>query len=229
MSPPISAAIMAKAPVPGLCKTRLCPPLSLDQAASVHAALLADSVAWLESVPLHQRLLLAAPESDGVARLQALYPSWNVQAQVGGELGARMDAALGMLLGGGAAGAFLIGSDAPEMPLEAVRQGAAWLGSAAGSPPRVLLGPALDGGYWLVGVSQPAPWLFANMVWSTSHVLEQTLQRAASHGAQVMMLPRCQDVDDVDSLRSVLPVLVPGSALHTLMAGPLGQALLQPA
>ena len=64
----------------------------------------------------------------------------------------------------------------------------------------VVIGPALDGGYYLIGVALPAPWLFAAMAWGTSSVLVTTLQRCAAHGVVPGILPPLADLDRPEDL-----------------------------
>src|SRR5258706_7605665 len=94
-SHPITLALVARAPVPGRCKTRLVPALGAEGAARLYEAMLGDSFAALARVGATRLVLLAAPEEDGVAALRALAPpGWDVVAQSSGDLGARLARAL---------------------------------------------------------------------------------------------------------------------------------------
>src|SRR5205807_3834985 len=85
---------------------------------------------------------------------------------------------------------------------------------------RLVLGPAEDGGYYLIGLKQPHRRLFEDIAWSTERVLRQTLDRAAELGLQTVTLPSWYDVDDVVSLRRLIgelgsPVTRGYAAVHT--------------
>ena len=138
-------------------------------------------------------------------------------AQHGAELGARMDAAITAELGQGASSVVLIGTDSPTLPTAYLQRAAAWLGGDA----EVVLGPAADGGYYLIGARRPIPELFATGIsWGTAQVLPATLLRLQSlrdRGVRVALLPFFYDVDTPQDLRLLLAHLRlsgPGHADH---------------
>jgi glycosyltransferase A (GT-A) superfamily protein (DUF2064 family) len=131
------------------------------------------------------------------AALRTLLPEgFPLLAQGDGDLGARMAKATADLLAAGHAGVVLIGSDSPTMPV-AILRGAV---DAVRAGDGVVLSPAMDGGYTLIGLSRPQPRLFENMPWSTGEVYELTVRRAREIELPVVALPRWYDVDDVASL-----------------------------
>jgi rSAM/selenodomain-associated transferase 1 len=178
-------AIFAKAPVAGLVKTRLCPPLTPAQAAAFAAASLCDTAAKaLGIVPCPalyyhgDRGVIEAALLGGSIAPDLL--CWVSQGE--GDLGARMARV--------PAPCVIVGSDSPSLPAAFVSDALAVIRSG-----RVALGPASDGGYYLIGLPGPLPELFAGVDWSTDRVLGQTLGKAERIGAPVVLLPQWYDVD----------------------------------
>lgn len=192
---------MARAPLPGLCKTRLARVLGDDRAAELYRAMLVDTLAAYSNLPFCRRIILAAPENDGPAVLQSVAPAgWNVCQQVGSDLGARLGHARASLAPGRL---ILASSDSPILPLESLRQALAdWTDER-----RVLLGRCHDGGYYLIGLATAELGVFQNVAWSTERVADQTIQRCRDLGLSVHELPTIHDVDepaDVERLRDAL-------------------------
>jgi len=196
-------AVMAKAPIPGLVKTRLVPPLTCDQAAELSKALLADQLEHVSALRSADLYLAFAPEHAG-ATLASLLPSGcRMFAQRGDDLGARMESCFAELSRRGHRNLLLIGGDLPPVPLAFFTQAFDFL--AIGEP-RVVLGPSRDGGYYLIGMNQPTPELFSRMTWSHDRVLAQTTGRLARLGIEFTVLPPWFDVDcpqDMDALRAI--------------------------
>ncbi|MEQ1785210.1 MAG: TIGR04282 family arsenosugar biosynthesis glycosyltransferase, partial [Hyphomonadaceae bacterium] len=119
--------------------------------------------------------------------------------QVGDDLGARMQQAFDTLFAQGYQRVFIVGTDIPSLPLDHYKQALALLDSHD-----VVLGPALDGGYYLIGLKQPRPELFANIAWSTDRVLAATQEKAASLGLKTALLPPWRDVDTIDDLQALI-------------------------
>ena len=202
--PPGSCAmgIMAKAPASGRVKTRLVPPLTPDEAAALGGCFLRDVAAAVEAAAA------AHPAIHGVAvyhpageegRLDGLVPpGFALLLQRGGDLGERLFHAAEDLLAAGFHAACLLNSDSPTLPAALLREAALAL-EAPGD--RVVLGPAADGGYYLVGLKRPHRRLFEEIAWSTSTVLAETLARARERSLEVHLLPEWYDVDDLASLR----------------------------
>ena len=142
-------AVMAKAPRAGLVKTRLCPPLSPDEAAELARAFLLDAVDQVRSVAAARPAMAYAPV-DARAFFHALAPDFALVAQRGDDLGARLSHAFEDLLADGAPGAIVIGSDVPTLPSAVL---AAALDRLAGAD--LVLGPSEDGGYYLIGLREP--------------------------------------------------------------------------
>jgi len=186
----VQLALLAKAPVAGLAKTRLIPALGPQGAArlqrqltcrALHAALAADlgTVTLWGAPDAHHRFFRALQRRTGVACL----------AQPEGDLGQRMHAAFerhcthGPLL--------LLGTDCPPLSAEHLRRAALALLDGADA----VFHPAEDGGYVLVGLRQPQPGLFVDMIWSTAQVMAQTRRRAQALGLRWQELETLWDVD----------------------------------
>lgn len=202
--------VMARAPVSGQVKTRLCrsepeasdPALTPAQAAAVHAAFVADVCrSGARSGMRRRRLYVAGDPADPQLTAVAQAHGFVIREQQGAELGARMAAAIAAELLAGASAVVLIGTDSPTLPAAYLARAASWLGEAT----EVVLGPAADGGYYLIGARRPLPELFAaGIKWGTAQVLPATLERLrrlADSGLQVALLPFFYDVDTPQDLR----------------------------
>lgn len=185
-------AAMAKVPVAGDVKTRLCPPLSLDQAAELGRCLLEDRVEQLAAVPMTDRVVAFSPPERELALRRLVPPGVRLVVQRGDDLGARMDRLLSDLLAEGYAGAVAVGTDTPTLPTAYLEEACAVLRSGAAD---VALGPSEDGGYYLIGLAAPAPELFVGVPWSTAAVYAETLARARAGRRRIAILPRWFDVD----------------------------------
>jgi rSAM/selenodomain-associated transferase 1 len=188
----VALAVMAKQPLPGRVKTRLCPPLSPGAAADLADCLLHDAVDQLRRIPGARPVIgYDPPEAEAYFRALAGEQVLLV-AQEGGDLGERMQGVLSRLLFEHAA-AMVLGADLPGLPDAFLVEAVTRLTSGADD---VVLGPTADGGYYAIGLRAAAPALFAEMPWSTSHVLEETVARAKRAGLRVHLLPAWRDLDD---------------------------------
>jgi rSAM/selenodomain-associated transferase 1 len=183
------AAVMAKQPVPGRVKTRLCPPLSPEQAAGLAAALLADALSVLAATPE----VITAIAADGEITPP---PGFLRVAQRGDGLSARIPNAAADLLDG-ADGVLLFGADTLGLSPADLAHAAALL-AAPGD--RVVLGPSQDGGYWLIGLKAPHPELFQGMRWSHARVLDDQLAACARQGPPVAFTATRADCDGPEDL-----------------------------
>ncbi len=196
----VAIGVVAKAPEPGFVKTRLTPPLSAHQAAEVYRALLFDTLGAIERSHASKRVLLAAPERDGVDKLAGLIADrngWSVVAQRGGDLGERLDHGIEDLLATGVRGAVIVSSDTPFLDAGEIDEASEWL---VATPGRSLFGPACDGGYYLIGLTRPDPSLFRGIAWSTPGVGAMTLQRMNDAGLDVRKATTRFDIDDAADL-----------------------------
>jgi len=193
-------AVMAKAPRSGEVKTRLVPPLEAEEAAILSTCFLRDITANFmaasRSVPIAGYIAYSPPGSEQLFRTLVpaeirLLPSRRIG------LGHSLLDATEDLLAAGYGAACLVNSDSPTLPTSILVEAAQAL-RAPGD--RVVLGPACDGGYYLVGLKQPHRHLFEDIAWSTERVFRQTVERAASIGLDVVTLAPWYDVDNATSL-----------------------------
>lgn len=191
--------VVAKRPVPGQTKTRLAPPLSYEQAAALYEGFLRDTLDLMRAVPDARRVIAYLPREarDYFARLA---PGFDLIPQSGDDLGARLDHALTDYLSRGAERVVIMNSDGPTLPIEYVRQAFAVLSDHID----VVLGPSDDGGYYLIGLREPAPRLLRDARMSTPHALADTLQIAREENLRVALLPPWYDVDDHASLERLI-------------------------
>ena len=186
-------AILTRAPSSG-GKSRLFHALRRPPDPDLLAALLLDTVDAVQSANVS--CLIAVEPADRCDDVRALVPDVEVVPQAGGSLGARMSAAMGDALMQGASAVAIIGSDLPDLQPAVITQAFATLET---DPAAVVLGPARDGGYYLIAGTSVPP-LFDGIEWGTSSVLEQTLAVARDCGVRVHLLPEMEDVDDVEGL-----------------------------
>ncbi|MBL0718834.1 TIGR04282 family arsenosugar biosynthesis glycosyltransferase [Piscinibacter sp. Jin2] len=192
MPPRFHLTVLAKAPVPGLAKTRLIPALGPEGAAALAERLLDHALDQALAAGFDTVELCVTPDADHPAvQRQAARPGLRLSLQGEGDLGARMARALDRALAGGAAGAVLIGTDAPALDAARLRAAAQALAQAD-----AVTVPAHDGGYALIGLRRPAPALFEGMAWSTAGVLAATRARAAAAGLRLAELAPLHDIDE---------------------------------
>jgi rSAM/selenodomain-associated transferase 1 len=175
--------VIAKAPVPSRSKTRLCPPCTDEQAASLAEAALADTLETVREVNCGGRTLVL----DGVPG-EWLPEGFEVVAQRGEGLAERLAAAFA-----GADGpALLVGMDTPQLRPEMLDDALGWLGRPGCD---AVLGPAEDGGYWAIGMRVPQPDAFLGVPMSTERTAEHQRRRLRRLGMGVKELETLRDVD----------------------------------
>jgi hypothetical protein len=186
--------VFVRAPAAGRVKTRLTPPLSPQQANDLYLAFLVDLCGRLrDSTKYRPTIFLAGarvPQLDEV-----LDPRWPVVAQAEGHLGDRLRAAFDLLLREPGERAVVIGSDSPDLPLAYLKRAFMLLKHRD-----VVIGPAVDGGYYLIGLRRPAPSLFEGNHWGTELVLDKTLDAVERDNLTLGLLAPWYDVDDDASL-----------------------------
>ena len=193
---------MAKHPVPGQVKTRLAVALGADTACALYRGFVLDLAERLGALPYAVTWAYTPPG----APFGELLPGARCRPQRGRDLGERLAAAIADELAAGPGPVLAIGADAPHIPAAVLAEAAAALADRAD----VVLGPAADGGYYLIGLRGPAPGLFAGIAWSTAGVLEATLARAGAAGLAVHLLPPSFDVDEVADLARLRELLARG-------------------
>jgi uncharacterized protein len=200
-------AIMAKAPRAGKVKTRLAPPLTLEQSAALNICFLKDTAENLATVDGAEGLICYTPVSDEAAFDGLLPESFKLIAQRGDKFGERLLAATEDILACGYGSVCLIDSDSPTVPKAAFEQAVAEL---AREGDRVVLGPSHDGGYYLIGLKQAHAAVFENITWSTASVLDETMERTRDAGIEVVLLPLWYDVDDAATLAVLREEVIEG-------------------
>ncbi|MBM4385105.1 MAG: TIGR04282 family arsenosugar biosynthesis glycosyltransferase [Deltaproteobacteria bacterium] len=196
--------VFAKWPEPGAVKTRLCPPLTPEQAAAFYDAMLGDVLdATAREAPRRGlALALAVTPAERARDFSARAPAYRVFAQQGADLSQRMEHAAASELARGAQRVLLRGSDSPALAPEVLDAALAALARVD-----VALSPDRDGGYNLVALRRFAPGLFAHAM-STSTVLDDTRTAAARLGLASEVLAPGFDIDtaaDFAPLREARP------------------------
>jgi hypothetical protein len=193
-------AVMAKAPRPGKVKTRLAPPLTLDQAAAINICFLRDTAENIAVVAASGRavgIISYTPIGDETLFDNLLPTSFSLIPQRGNGFGERLLATAEDLLACGYGNVCLIDSDSPTVPATAYEHAVAELAKPGD---RIVLGPSHDGGYYLIGLKRAHPEPFSNITWSTSTVFAETIAAANAARIEVTILPLWYDVDDAATL-----------------------------
>jgi uncharacterized protein len=197
----VALVVIAKAPAPGRSKTRLCPPCTPVQAAALAEAALRDTLAAVAAAPARRRLVALDGTPDGWLR-----EGLEVVPQAKGGLGVRLAAALEAAGGP----ALVVGMDTPQLSAADLAAAAAPL---EGGQADAVLGPALDGGYWAIGLRSPDARAFAGVPMSSERTCAVQRRRLGELGLEVAMLHELRDVDTIADARAVAV-----SAPHTAFA-----------
>jgi rSAM/selenodomain-associated transferase 1 len=183
--------VYAKRPSPGHAKTRLGTAIGMEQAAGVYARLLYAYLLDLLRADLADTTVeLSVASPSEVPYFAAAFPELAVRPQVEGDLGQRMAASFEQAFAAGSDAVVLTGSDIPRLDSQTVRAAFRALETAP-----VVIGPACDGGYYLIGMRAPGAPLFENVEWSSKHTLAQTEALAQAQGLALSYLPEQRDLD----------------------------------
>jgi glycosyltransferase A (GT-A) superfamily protein (DUF2064 family) len=207
MAAPTTLLVMAKAPVPGRVKTRLCPPCRPEHAAAIAAAALADTLEVVAACAADRKVVALAGEPGpwlptGVA----------VIPQVAGSFEARLRAAWASVSGP----TVQIGMDTPQVSVELL-DGAL---DAVRGPSSAVLGPATDGGWWALGMRDPVATVFAGVPMSTHATGDVQLCALRAHGMEPVLLPVLRDIDTIADAEAVAAT-IPGSRTAVQVAAAL--------
>lgn len=194
--------ILARYPVPGQAKTRLIPALGPDDAARLHRRMTEQAVAAARAAGTVGNTAVTVCFTGGPRRAFRAWLGTDLlfQKQPAGDLGARLHRAFAAAFRNGATRALAVGCDASDLTAELLRQALRALDEHD-----IVLGPAADGGYYLLGMTRLHPGLFRGMDWGTERVCAQTRDAIIRMGIDVTELPPLSDVDrpqDLDPLRS---------------------------
>lgn len=204
MSEPVTIAVLAKEPVAGMSKTRLSPPATLDEAAELAEAMLRDTLDAVRRTPGVRRLLVLKGRTG-----RWLPGGFDVAAQRGDSHAERIAAALKDAGGP----VLLIGMDTPQVTPELLVGAVERLASG----PDAVIGPATDGGWWVVGFARPRPEAVRDVPTSRPDTYRLQLQRFDDLGLSWETLPELTDVDDFASARTVA-AQAPDSRFAALLA-----------
>jgi len=192
-------SLFARTPRLGRVKTRLTPRFTPEEALAMHQALLQDSLDLLQraaeaagatAVLYLDEIVTGGPEAPAGCELRP---------QAGADLGERLQRAFAETLSSGADRMVVIGSDSPHLPVASILRAFAELDRHD-----LVIGPARDGGYTLLGARRVHPILFRDIPWGTAQVYRETVRRARREGLGIASLPA---LDDVDVEESVLRLL----------------------
>ncbi len=188
--------IFAKAPVAGDVKTRLCPPLTPDEAASLHGSLVLDIIERGALLKGCEQILAGAPDAEHPF-FRAMKARFKIPIldQRGDDLGSRMAQAFQTALGNPYQSGIIIGTDIPGITVSILSAAFKSL-----EEHDVVMGPTEDGGYYLIGLKKNVPELFENIAWSTDTVFSVTQEKAKELGLSLKVLPKLRDIDTEDDL-----------------------------
>jgi rSAM/selenodomain-associated transferase 1 len=187
--------MFTRLPLPGRTKTRLMPWLAPEQCAALHRAMLRDISGTLRMTGL-DIFILYTPDGD-LTELRGLCGEAVYLPQRGSGLGERMDRATREILSRGYGFCLLLGSDVPEVAAEDIETAGALL-----SEHDVVLAPAEDGGYWLVGLKEPCSRIFRRQPYGTEDAFESARTTCRRINLSVAAGRRLRDIDRIDDLRS---------------------------
>jgi len=219
-------AVMTKAPRAGRVKTRLVPPLTPAEAAQLNSCFLRDTAGAIAQATgdIARAIAVYTPIGAEEAYSDILPRDFDLLPQRGKGFGERLAAASEDLFRIGFGSVCLIDSDSPTVSAECYTQAAKLLSV---QNDRVVLGPADDGGYYLIGMKKNDRRLFEEIDWSTERVLDQTVQRAAELKLAVEFLPTSYDVDDRTTLRRVCDELLKGNSRSRIDTAPATRTFLR--
>jgi rSAM/selenodomain-associated transferase 1 len=189
--------VFLKAPRPGFVKTRIAAQLDAEAAAAIYQVLVGITLSRLNG---RQDVELRFAPDDAAAELGAWRRAgWNARPQGEGDLGERLCRAMTDAFTEGVSNVLILGADCPEFGAEDIQAAFEALNGHD-----VVLGPATDGGYWLVGLGRSLPEVFREIPWSTDQVFEMTRRRSVDAGLRVAELRRLRDIDTLEDWRTWL-------------------------
>ena len=209
--------IFAKAPIPGDVKTRLCPPLDPDEAASLHGTLVLDAIERTKGL---QGITLYVAGTPDLAHpffkvMEGRYGA-RLLPQSGPDLGSRMRQVMQDAFDQGAQEVLLTGTDFPALPRAHLIEALTLIKSHD-----VVLGPTADGGYYLIGLRKMIPALFEGIAWSTGGVFAETKKKIEAAWLSLGLLPECRDLDTLDDLKAFIGLIGKDRAMTKRTEGAL--------
>jgi rSAM/selenodomain-associated transferase 1 len=192
-----SLIIFAKKPVPGSVKTRLSPPLTVEEAAELYSCMLKDTLEMAAGLDGITPVIYFQDDPGAAEYFSALAPEIESLPQVGADLGERMKSAFSGRFERGFRKVAIIGSDSPDLPAEYVVGAFKLLADEGGD---LVLGPAEDGGYYLMGLKMIRDGLFTGIPWSSGEVFAATVKRAKEVCLGISFLGKWHDIDSAVDL-----------------------------
>ncbi|MFZ4859344.1 MAG: TIGR04282 family arsenosugar biosynthesis glycosyltransferase [Desulfuromonadaceae bacterium] len=189
--------VFAREPLPGKVKTRLAASLGVQLATDIYENMLREVLKTTRQLSDIETIVFWACREESLPILAQRYQCTS-RSQKQGDLGQRMEAAFEEMFADGCESCCIIGSDAPDLPIAYILEAYRFLEMQC---PEAVFGPSRDGGYYLLGLRQVWPELFAKISWSSSDVLEQSLTAAHASRLSISLLPEWQDIDTVEDLR----------------------------
>lgn len=207
--------VMAKAPIPGRAKTRLMPLLTAEEAASLSAAFLRDVTSNVRqaarAAPIHGCIAYAPAGAEALFDGHLAKGTELILADGTPPMPPRVQGfgrcllhAIQAMLGHGHRAACVLNADSPNLPTALLVDAACLL---LERPDRVVLGPAEDGGYYLLGMTAPHAHLFEDIAWSTDTVADATRARARTLGLELVELAPWYDVDETAALLRLIEAI----------------------
>lgn len=202
--------VFAKNPIPNHVKTRLIPRLSAEQATALYRAFLTDWCETLSKLSTIELIIAYTPEGSQPDLQAIIGDAVTYIPQIGDGLGQRLTSATYWASENGYEKIIITGSDSPTVPLAYISQAVEALDTCD-----VVVGPSVDGGYYLIGFSNQnltdvVPTIYEGIAWSTKNVLQQTVEHIHRINAKLNLLPVWYDVDtpeDLDFLQAHLSAL----------------------
>jgi rSAM/selenodomain-associated transferase 1 len=189
--------LMTRIPIPGKTKTRLMKVLSGEECAQIHSCFLMDVFETLKNINDFADIFLTYTPDDSLGVIKEMVPDWmTCFPQMGENLGERMKNSIDMLLKKGYEKVILIGSDIPDLSARDLKKAFMVLDSND-----IVLGPTLDGGYYLVGMKTTHKEIFNNSLkWGNKSVFEATVDIANKCGLKIGLASKYRDIDDEKDL-----------------------------
>lgn len=214
---PVQLLIMAKAPVAGSVKTRLCPPLDCEEAALVARAALIDTLDAALAARLERVILVLDGEPGDWLRHEV-----DVQPQSAGDLAVRLEAAVRAVWSGTSLPVLVIGMDTPQITGTQLREAAVCLLSTGTD---AVLGPAADGGFWAIGIRAPIHGVFADVAMSVPDTGRRQQSRLNDLGLRTRTLGVLRDVDEFSDAVEVARIAPASLFARTFAALHLGEGI----
>ena len=183
--------VFQKNPEPGHVKTRLAKDIGYEKATEIYIFLLAHTHQQVQKVNADIFVYF----QGGINENYVVLPRYYLAHQDEGDLGKKMEAAFVEIFNYGYQEVLIIGSDCYQLDNTIIEDGFRALADHD-----LVIGPAEDGGYYLLGMKKFNPFLFRNMPWSTSSIYKLTSEEANLHGMKVYTLPTLRDIDTIDDL-----------------------------